>query len=159
MALAKLQITAMSQQGCVAAVGRRLACADEPRMGMEMQNRTSRALGIVAAMAFVGALGAGTASAQQLSQADVEAALKGNTFNTKDFGETGTITWGADGTISIKLQTKSDTGTYRFAEGGYCSTWTVLRTNEKCFTLKKAGDGKFDIINPDGSLDSQISAM
>lgn len=105
---------------------------------------------------------AGPASSQALSGADAEAALKGKTFNTEDFGGTGTITWAADGKISVDVKKPDgsavvDTGTYRFDGKGYCSTWSKLRTTEKCFTLRKTGATTFDILNPDGSLDSKLT--
>ena len=108
---------------------------------------------------------AGAAWADALSGADVEALLKGKTFNTADFGGKGTITWNADGTIAVSVKKDSDgsmvedTGTYKFDGKGYCSTWKVLRTTEKCFTLTKTGDTTYDIINPDGSVDSKLTAQ
>lgn len=106
---------------------------------------------------------AGPAAAQALTGADVEAALKGKTFATEDFGGTGTITWSADGKISVDIKKPDgsaviDTGTYRFDGRGYCSTWSKLRTTEKCFTLQKTGATTFDIKNLDGTLDSKLTA-
>ncbi|OYW59589.1 MAG: hypothetical protein B7Z40_21395, partial [Bosea sp. 12-68-7] len=79
-----------------------------------------------------------------------------------DFGGTGTISWAADGKISVDIKkpdgtTVADTGTYRFDGKGYCSTWSKLRTTEKCFTLSKTGATTFDILNLDGSLDSKLT--
>ena len=123
-----------------------------------------RILPTVGALATALVLFAGAASADPLSGADVEALLKGKTMNTQDFGGKGTITWNADMTIAVDV-TKDDgskvvdTGTYRFDGKGYCSTWKVLRTEEKCFTLDKTGDNTWNILNPDGSVDSKLTAM
>ena len=51
---------------------------------------------------------AGAAWADALSGADVEALLKGKTFNTADFGGKGTITWNADGTIAVSVKKDFD---------------------------------------------------
>lgn len=118
----------------------------------------------IMALGFVLAVGvAGGASAQALSQSEVEQTLRGQTFNTRDFGGTGTITWGADGRIAVNVARPDgsrveDTGTYRFAEGGYCSTWSRIRTTEACFTLRRTGANTFDVLARDGSLDSQLTA-
>jgi hypothetical protein len=115
-------------------------------------------------MAAVAALGvSGPVAAQSMSGAEVEAALKGKTYNTEDFGGKGTITWAADGKISVDIKKPDgspvvDTGTYRFDGKGYRSTWQKLRTTEKCFTLKKTSATTFEIINPDGSLNSKLTA-
>ncbi len=108
-------------------------------------------------------LASGSAFAQALSQAEVETLLRGQTFTTADFGGTGTITWAAGGAISVDVTRPDgskvvDTGTFRFAEGGYCSTWTRLRTTEACFTLRRTGPTTFDILNRDGTLDSRLTA-
>jgi hypothetical protein len=105
----------------------------------------------------------GAAHAQALSGADVETLLRGKTFNTEDFGGTGTITWNADNTIAVNIRrpdgsTVQDTGTYRFDGHGYCSTWRVLRTTERCFTLARTGANTFNILNTDGSVDSRLTA-
>jgi hypothetical protein len=121
---------------------------------------TTRVLGMTL---LVGSLLAGPAFGQALSQSEVETVLRGKTFTTADFGGTGTISWSADGVISVDVTRPDgskvvDTGTYRFGEGGYCSTWSRIRTTEACFTLRRTGATTFDILNRDGSLDSQLTA-
>jgi hypothetical protein len=116
----------------------------------------------LAAVAFLAT--AGIASAQALSGADVEALLKGTTMNTQDFGGEGTITWNADMTLAVDITKPdgskvTDTGTYRFDGTGYCSTWAVLRTEEKCFTLEKTSDTTWNIMNLDGTVDSMLTAQ
>jgi hypothetical protein len=106
-------------------------------------------------------LSAGMAFADPLSGADVETLLKGKTFHITYEGGEGDITWHDDLTITMTLKqadgtTTDDAGTYRFDGTGYCSAWEALagRTEERCFTLVKTGDTTYDIINPDGSVDS-----
>ena len=119
---------------------------------------------IMATIAAVAAITwGGAALAQAMSGADVEAALKGKSFNTEDFGGTGTISWSADGKLAVDIKkpdgsTVADTGTYRFDGKGYCSIWSKLRTTEKCFTLRRTGATTMEILHPDGTLDSKISA-
>lgn len=113
---------------------------------------------------LIAAMFAGAAQAQALSAADAQTLLKGKTFNTKDFGGEGTITWNDDMTIAVDVTKPDgskvqDTGTYRFDDKGYCSTWKTVRTTEKCFTLSKTGDKTYDILNTDGSVDSQLTAQ
>ena len=119
--------------------------------------RSTVAVASVAVLALVA-----PTRAAELSGADVEALLKGNTFNTEDFGGTGTITWNDDMTIAVSITkpdgtSVEDTGTFRFDGTGYCSTWKTLRTTEKCFKLSATGEGTWDILNQDGSFDSRIS--
>jgi len=52
----------------------------------------------------------------------------------------------------------ADTGNFCFGEGGCCSTWNAIRTTGACFTLRCTGATTFDVLNRDGSLDSQITA-
>jgi hypothetical protein len=98
------------------------------------------------------------AAAQSLlPQSDVEAALKGKSFAvTAPTGWTGAITFNADMTLTSKGDSDAtdDTGTYRFAEGGYCSTWADFREGEEaCFTLEKLGEGHYQLYTLDGKKD------
>jgi hypothetical protein len=120
-------------------------------------------LRLLSAAALLGSLLSGPTLAQALSQAEVETLLRGQTFTTADFGGTGTISWGADGRISVDVTRPDgskvvDTGTFRFGQGGYCSTWSTIRTTEACFTLRRTGATTFDILAADGSLDSRLTA-
>ena len=95
-------------------------------------------------------------------QADMEKAFKGMSFKDDDgAGNIGVITYGADMAIHIKVptggQSPSDDGKYRFAEGGYCSSWTKLRTGtEKCFTASKVGNG-YQLWTKDGKKDDMLT--
>jgi hypothetical protein len=100
------------------------------------------------------------AAAQTLmAQADVESALKGNSFAvTAQSGWTGLITFNADMTLASSGDDDvADTGTYRFGEGGYCSTWVGFREGvEACFTAEKLGEGRYQLYTLDGAKDDLL---
>jgi hypothetical protein len=116
------------------------------------------------ALAITGAVGfSGIAmAAEMISQADMEAAFKGKSFKDDDgAGNVGVITYGADGTISIKVasgpQAPEDSGTYKFDKGGYCSSWKKLRNGaEACFTASKEGNG-YQLWKADGKKDDMLT--
>jgi hypothetical protein len=101
---------------------------------------------------------AGAALADKLSQDDAKKALDGHTFQTHDFGEDGTLAWSGD-TLTAKLQTKSDTAKVRWAEGGYCSTWTKFRSTEACFTVEKVSDTTYQLWTSDGKKDDVLTLV
>lgn len=58
----------------------------------------------------------------------------------------------ADGKASFTAGGTSDTGSWRPAEYGYCTTWHTVRAGqERCFTVSRSGS-RFKVANPDGSL-------
>jgi hypothetical protein len=115
----------------------------------------------LAAAAAIGVAGAAFA-AEPISQAEMEQAFKGKTFKFDDgSGNTGTISYGADGAINVKAssgpQSPEDSGTYRFAEGGYCSKWQKLRSGtEACFKATKVDGGGYQLWKADGSKDDLL---
>ena len=119
---------------------------------------------LLATVVAVAALGLGSAIAAEtmISQADMEAAFKGKSFKDDDgAGNVGVISYGADMTIHIKVptgpQSPQDDGKYRFANGGYCSSWGKLRGGaEKCFTASKTADG-FQLWTQDGKKDDTLT--
>ena len=121
---------------------------------------------LLATVVAVAALGLGSAIAAEtmISQADMEAAFKGKSFKDDDgAGNIGVISYGADMTIHVKVatgpQSPQDDGKYRFANGGYCSSWTKLRSGaEKCFTASKTADG-FQLWTQDGKKDDTLTAQ
>jgi hypothetical protein len=121
---------------------------------------------LLAAGIAVAALGLGSAIAAEtmISQADMEAAFKGKSFKDDDgAGNIGVISYDADMTIHIKVpsgpQSPQDDGKYRFANGGYCSSWTKLRSGaEKCFTASKTATG-FQLWTSDGKKDDTLTSQ
>ena len=119
---------------------------------------------LLATVVAVAALGLGSAIAAEtmISQADMEAAFKGKSFKDDDgAGNIGVISYGADMTIHVKVatgpQSPQDDGKYRFANGGYCSSWTKLRSGaEKCFTASKTASG-FQLWTADGQKDDALT--
>ncbi len=93
-----------------------------------------------------------------MPQAEMEAAFKGNTFAvTAPSGWTGELTFGPDMTLTSAASDGTDAGTYRFAEGGYCSTWQRFRDGEEaCFTAEDLGDGRYQLYTLDGQLDDLL---
>ena len=58
----------------------------------------------------------------------------------------------SDGKASVSAGSVSDTGTWRAAENGYCTTWKTIRAGqERCYTVTR-GVGAVKVLNPDGSL-------
>jgi hypothetical protein len=108
-------------------------------------------------LATTAVLAAGAANAQTLMpQADVEAALKGGTFAMKGpEGFTAVITFNPDMTLALTATDGAkDSGTYRFAGGGYCSTWVNFRSGEEaCFTMERLSDEQFQLYTLDGKKD------
>ncbi len=103
--------------------------------------------------------GMGIANAgDKLSQDDAKKALDGHTFKTHDFGEDGTLAWNGD-TLTAKLQTKSDTAKVRWANGGYCSTWSKFRATEACFTVEKLSDTQYQLWTTDNQKDDLLTLV
>src|SRR6516162_4152920 len=97
-------------------------------MGDSRMNRLLLAAVAATALGF----GVAVAAETMISQADMETAFKGKSFKDDDgAGNVGVITYAADMTIHVKVasgpQSPQDDGKYRFANGGYCSSWTKLR--------------------------------
>jgi hypothetical protein len=93
-----------------------------------------------------------------MAQADVEAAFKGKSFAvTAPSGWTGVITFAPDMTLTSAGNDGTDSGTYRFAEGGYCSTWQRFRDGEEaCFTAVDLGESRYQLYTLDGQLDDLL---
>lgn len=97
------------------------------------------------------------AAAQTLMpQAEVGVEFDGNTYDVvAQSGFTGVMTFNPDMTLAFTGEDgRSDTGTYRLGEGGYCSTWKAFRNGEEqCFTVEKLGDGRYQLYTLDGGKD------
>ena len=100
----------------------------------------------------------GAAFADKLSQDDAKKALDGHTFQTHDFGEDGTLAWNG-ASLHAQLQTKADDAKVRWAEGGYCSTWSKFRSTEACFTVEKISDTQLQLWTSDGKKDDLLTLI
>lgn len=64
-----------------------------------------------------------------------------------------------DGAASVMVGATNHAGTWRLSENGYCATWKTIRNNEeRCLTVRKSGS-KMTVINPDGSVNAEISEV
>lgn len=112
---------------------------------------------VLLCLAFViGLAEPGIAQAAMMTQAEVEAAFPGKTFalTTQD-GTTATIAFHPDMTALVTFNDGStDAGTYRLAQGGYCSTWEIFREREEaCFTVESLGGGRYQLYTIEGKKD------
>ena len=69
---------------------------------------------------------------------------------------TGTTANGAvmqvDGVATLSAGSTFDSGSWRLAENGYCTTWKKIRAGqERCFTAIRSGS-KVTVNNPDGTI-------
>jgi len=64
-----------------------------------------------------------------------------------------------DGTATLSVGTRNDSGTWRATESGYCTTWKTIRSGqERCFTTRRSGS-KVTVLNPDGSVSGQFDEI
>ena len=64
-----------------------------------------------------------------------------------------------DGKVTLSAGNTNDTGTWRVADNGYCTTWKSVRPGqERCFTVARAGS-TFKVSNPDGSLSGTFTSI
>ena len=62
----------------------------------------------------------------------------------------------ADGSAQVAVGNMTDSGAWRTTDSGYCAKWQKIRAGEeRCFTVVKRGD-KVLVINPDGSVGTEI---
>jgi hypothetical protein len=109
----------------------------------------------------VGFAGPGIAQTVMMTQSDVEAAFSGKAFAlTTQEGTTATIAFHRDLTALVTFNDGStDGGTYRFAEGGYCSSWEKFREGvEACFTVESLGDARYQLYTLAGAKDDLFEA-
>jgi len=65
----------------------------------------------------------------------------------------------ANGKASVTAGSTNDTGTWRAADQGYCTTWSTIRAGqERCFSVSRSG-GTIKVSNPDGSLSGYFTSM
>lgn len=91
----------------------------------------------------------GTAGAGELTGREIEAELVGRQIMwwQADGWQNGTLTLGPRGVADITIAgpgAKShDEGTWELRDGALCTTWRVLRAQEKCYRLTRDDNGRF----------------
>lgn len=111
--------------------------------------------GLLAAMLFLSWSTPAAADQKMLFWKDVQRVFEGTTFTSiAANGAKGTITFGLDGHVTFTGAAdnprKSDIGSYRFSETGYCSRWTS--TNKTvCFTVSLVKDLVYQLWTVNGA--------
>lgn len=73
-------------------------------------------------------------------------------------GRSGTATYHPDGTAQVAWEGGSDEGTWRIADGRFCSKWRTVRNGvENCTRTYKLGENEYQAYNADGTLNSSLS--
>lgn len=97
----------------------------------------------------------GPVSGQEIQQGWVGKELTGTTAA----GARVFLKLDADGNASLTAGNTSDTGTWRAAENGYCTSWRTIRAGqERCVTVTRSGS-IFKVTNPDGSLGGYFTSI
>lgn len=109
----------------------------------------------------IAALLPGAASAQAVTPKEIQETWVGKTLiATVANGRSFTMRFNADATIAISGEAANDTGTWRLSDDGYCTTWKTIRAGqERCYTVRRFGNGEIRVINPDGSNSGFISKV
>ncbi len=107
-----------------------------------------------------GLLGAGAVAAEEavsVSPEEIQRDLVGKVWNVElPNGKAAVEDFKADGKVTI-TGGLSDRGYWRLWEQGYCTQWFRMRNGaERCFTVKKTADGKYEIYKPDGEISMTI---
>ena len=69
----------------------------------------------------------------------------------------GDATYAADSTATMTWDSGADSGSWRIDENTLCTTWTVVRKKEACFTVYKTGDNQFQQFWPDGAWNADFA--
>lgn len=122
---------------------------------MPKRSVTLAALSLFAAHLTCALAQDGPVSAKEIQDSWVAKDLTGSTAS----GARASMRLEADGKASISAGNTNDVGTWRVSENGYCTTWKSIRAGqERCFTVVRAGSA-FRVMNPDGSLSGQFTAI
>jgi hypothetical protein len=101
----------------------------------------------VALLLFVATVG--TAGAGELTGREIEAELVGRQIMwwQADGWQNGTLTLGPRGVADITIAgpgaRSHDEGTWELRDGSLCTTWRMLRAQEKCYRLTRDDNGRF----------------
>ena len=79
------------------------------------------------------------------------------TLTWTDARTSGQGTLAADGNTTKSWDASSDTGKWRIEKGTLCTTWTVSRTREACFTLYRTGVDTYKQFWLDGSWRADLT--
>jgi hypothetical protein len=110
---------------------------------------------MLVALATAAAAQDGPVSGKEIQETWVGKELLGTTAN----GAKVVMKLEANGKAALTAGNTSDTGTWRVADQGYCTTWATIRAGaERCFTVARAG-GQFKVFNPDGSLSGSFHSI
>lgn len=110
---------------------------------------------LLAALAWGASAQEGPVSGKEIQETWVGKELTGTTAR----GGKVSMKLEADGKASLAAGTTSDTGTWRPAEQGYCTTWSTIRAGqERCFTVTRDGS-QFKVLNPDGTLSGSFQSI
>ena len=97
----------------------------------------------------------GTVSAKEIQDTWVGKELIGTTAS----GARVFLRLEPDAKASVSAGNTNDTGTWRLAQNGYCTTWNSIRAGqERCFTVTRTGS-TFKVANPDGSLSGFFTSI
>lgn len=101
------------------------------------------------------ATAAGRATVVMMAEEDVQAFIRGQTYQGVDPAEgtvVATVQYGLDGTSVLTLPDgTTEAGTYRFDGNTYCTRYEDFRDGtENCFTLEDLGDGRVQAWYIDG---------
>ena len=115
---------------------------------------------LVAFVVATGLLGSGSLAAQEsvsVGPDEVQRELVGKVWNVElPNGRAAVENFKPDGTVTI-TGGLNDRGYWRLWEQGYCTTWFKMRNGaERCFTVRKTADGKYEIYKPDGEISMTI---
>lgn len=101
------------------------------------------------------------AMAQAVSPKEIQDTWVGKSLQgATSAGRSFTLKFQADGVITISGDAANDTGTWRLSDDGYCTIWKTIRAGtERCFTVRKLGNGEIRVNNPDGSVSGFISRI
>jgi len=97
----------------------------------------------------------GPVSAKEIQETWVGKDLIGTTAA----GASAKVRLESNGTASLSAGRTNDTGTWRVANNGYCTTWNTIRAGqERCFTVSRTGSD-FKVFNPDGSHSGTFTSI
>jgi hypothetical protein len=116
--------------------------------------------GLMGAAVAAGMLASGSVLAQEtvpVGPDEVQRELVGKVWDVElPNGKAAVENFKADGTVTI-TGGLNDRGYWRLWEQGYCTTWFRMRNGaERCFTVRKTADGKYEVYKPDGDISITI---